>query len=80
MFSIQAQKSNKHSQFSINSLSCIKEKYRQKGISSEITEVIIQSWKSETQNKYVVRCVIWYHLYNLKNMKNTHAGFSLQLY
>ena len=21
---------------------------------------------------YVVRCAIWYHLYNLKNLKNTH--------
>ena len=24
--------------------------------------------------KYVVRCAIWYHLYNLKNGKNTHGG------
>ena len=24
--------------------------------------------------KYVVRCAIWYHLYNLKNVKNTHGG------
>ena len=23
---------------------------------------------------YVVRCAIWYHLYNFKNVKNTHAG------
>ena len=22
----------------------------------------------------VVRCAIYYHLYNLKNMKNTHGG------
>ena len=22
---------------------------------------------------YVVRCTIWYHLYNLKNVKNTHG-------
>ena len=22
----------------------------------------------------MVRCAIWYHLYNLKNMKNTHGG------
>ena len=36
---------------------------------------------------YVMRCAIWYYLYNLKNVKNTHggvlilvAGFSLQLY
>ena len=24
--------------------------------------------------EYVMRCVIWYHLYNLKNVKNTHGG------
>ena len=24
-------------------------------------------------NVYVVRCAIWYHLYNLKNVKNTHG-------
>ena len=23
--------------------------------------------------KYVVRCAIWYHLYNLKNVKTTHG-------
>ena len=23
---------------------------------------------------YVVRCTIWYHLYNFKNLKNTHGG------
>ena len=38
---------------------------------------------------HVVLCMIWYHLYNLKNVKNTHGGVlllaklqgnSLQLY
>ena len=24
--------------------------------------------------KYVVRCAIWYHLYNLKDVKNTRGG------
>ena len=23
---------------------------------------------------YVMRCTIWYHLYNLKNVKNAHGG------
>ena len=23
---------------------------------------------------YGMRCAIWYHLYNLKNVKNTHGG------
>ena len=41
------------------------------------------------QTPYVMRCAIWYHLCNLKNVKNTHggvllfskiAGFSLKLY
>ena len=26
---------------------------------------------------YVMRCAIWYHLYNLKNVKNTHGGVLL---
>ena len=25
-------------------------------------------------NIYVMRCAIWYHLYKLKNVKNTHGG------
>ena len=25
------------------------------------------------KDSYVVRCTIWYHLYNLKNVKNTHG-------
>ena len=24
--------------------------------------------------RYVVSCAIWYHLHNLKNIKNTHGG------
>ena len=23
---------------------------------------------------YVMRCAIWYHLYNFKNVKKTHGG------
>ena len=26
---------------------------------------------------YVMRCAIWYHLHNLKNLKNTHGGVLL---
>ena len=26
------------------------------------------------QSIFVVRCAIWYHFYNLKNVKNTHGG------
>ena len=27
-----------------------------------------------TAQEYVMRCAIWYHLYNLKNVKNTYRG------
>ena len=27
--------------------------------------------------QYVMLCEIWYHLYNLKNMKNTYGGVLL---
>ena len=26
------------------------------------------------KNDFAVRCAIWYYLYNLKNVKNTHGG------
>ena len=29
------------------------------------------------KSKNVMRCAIWYHLYNLKNVKNTHGGVLL---
>ena len=29
------------------------------------------------KSKYVMLCVIWYHLYNFKNVKNTHGGVLL---
>ena len=32
------------------------------------------SYKKKTYVTYVVRYAIWYHLYNLKNVKNTHGG------
>ena len=28
-------------------------------------------------SSFVMRCAIWYHLYNLKNVKNTHGGVLL---
>ena len=31
----------------------------------------------DPQDLFVVRCTIWYHLHNLKNIKNTHGGVSL---
>ena len=28
----------------------------------------------EMKEKHVMFCAIWYHLYNFKNVKNTHGG------
>ena len=28
-------------------------------------------------DEYVMRCAIWYHLYNFKNVKNAHGGMLL---
>ena len=32
------------------------------------------NYKSKKVEKYVMFCAIWYHLYNLKNIKNTNGG------
>ena len=34
------------------------------------------SWGID-QGNYEMHCVIWYHLYNLKIVKNTHGGVIL---
>ena len=34
-------------------------------------------YKNPSNPTYVVCCAIWYHLYNLKNEKNTHGGVLL---
>ena len=33
-----------------------------------------ESISRDINGKYVVRCAIWYHMYNLNNVKNTHGG------
>ena len=37
---------------------------------SKVSKMDLKSFSSQ----YVVRCAIWYHLYNFKKVKNTHAG------
>ena len=32
------------------------------------------SMMSETYRTYLMRCAIWYHLSNFKNVNNTHEG------
>ena len=31
-------------------------------------------WVKRAQKRHVMRCAIWCHLYNLKNVKNAHGG------
>ena len=40
------------------------------------TRSLMNSSIYQNQNRwtFVMRCAIWYHLYNLKNVKNTHGG------
>ena len=34
---------------------------------------VLETLWTIANNSYVVRCAIWYHLYNLTNVKNTHG-------
>ena len=36
-----------------------------------------QRRNQELRKHYVMRCAIWYHLYDFKNVKNTHGGVLL---
>ena len=56
----------------MNSLSCIREKYRQKGTSPQITEVIMQSWKSGTGNKYSTYQKQWIQFSSERNQDPLH--------
>ena len=49
-------------------------------ISQTCTETIPSCFHHDAfryQNIYLMRCAICYHLYNLKNVKNTHEGVFL---
>ena len=43
--------------------------------------VVVCGWSSDLLEhlitSYVMRCAIWYHLYNLLNVKNTYGGVLL---
>ena len=49
----------------------------------DLTEVIsilnFSLFLQKDCRQYVMRCMIWYHLYNFKNVKNTHGGVLLLL-
>ena len=51
-------------------------------ISHQTNTLISDCWMSsnvllQTEIKYVTLCAIWYHLHNLKNVKNIHDGVLL---
>ena len=59
------------------------------GRSFENTHLLVKDAAFKSVSINVVRCVIWYHFYNLKKVKNTHGAvlhlvklqaFRLQLY
>ena len=47
-------------------------------------KVVTSWWVLAHEVEHVFECemlfAIWYHLYNLKNMKNTHVGLLLKVY
>ena len=43
----------------------------------ESVETVVTSRASNTLFEYVMHCAIRYHLYNFKNIKNTHGGVLL---
>ena len=49
----------------------------QKDISIGLVEEIILLLKTTNMQLHVMLCAIWPHLYNLKNVKNTHGGVLL---
>ena len=36
-------------------------------------EILIKDMTRMQEGTYVMRCAIWYHLYNFKNLKNIHG-------
>ena len=40
-------------------------------------EILIKDMTTMHEGKYVIRFAIWYHMYNLKNVKKTHGGVLL---
>ena len=40
----------------------------------KLNEIICENLEVFSSNTNVVRCAIWYHLQNFKNVKNTHGG------
>ena len=57
-------------------MSFITEKYRQKGISPEITEVIMQSWNSGTGNKYNNCQKQWIQFSSERNQDSLHPNLN----
>ena len=61
---------------SITDLSMIVHKSLSYAFDAILVSHVCNLFLAESQT-YVVRCAIWYHLYNLKNVKNTYGGVSI---
>ena len=45
-----------------------------------VSKVALSKWSGmRFQSLYEMRCAVWYHLYNLKNVKNIHGGVLLKV-
>ena len=43
----------------------------------DVYTVLYDDLRITVLSQYVMHCAIWYHLFNLKNVKNTHGGVLL---
>ena len=48
-------------------------------VNGNVAQILWNILFSTGDHAYVILCMIWYHLYNLKNVKNTHGGMLLLL-
>ena len=46
-------------------------------LSDDVYTVLYGDLRITVLSQYVMHCAIWYHLFNLKNVKNTHGGVLL---
>ena len=68
LMAMKFQRNEKTAKFSLETFQsqvrCIKDRMKPSSMSEKSGHIML----------HVVRCAIWYHLYNLKNVKNTDGG------
>ena len=53
---------------------CKRVRYLTKGTGNRLAQACNELMEMSAHLVYVMRCAIWYHRYNLQNVKSTHGG------